>query len=71
MLRDALAPFHRSHVLRTLLGPTVRPPAAIQYRYHFRIDDTPDEYVAEARRHPLFELRRPMSSNAEEASAHH
>jgi len=57
MLRDALATFHRSHVLRTLLGPTVRPPAAILYRYHFRIDDTPDEYVAEARRHPLFELR--------------
>jgi deazaflavin-dependent oxidoreductase (nitroreductase family) len=58
MLRDALAPFHRSHVLRTLLGPTVRPPAAILYRYHLRIDDTPEEYVAEVRRHPLFELRR-------------
>jgi deazaflavin-dependent oxidoreductase (nitroreductase family) len=57
MLRDALAPFHRSHVLRTLLGPTVRPPAAILYRYHFRIDDTPEEYVADARRHPLFKLR--------------
>jgi len=57
MLRDALAPFHRSHLLRTLLGPTVRPPAAILYRYHFRIDDTPEEYVADARRHPLFELR--------------
>ena len=71
LLRDALAPFHRSHVLRTLLGPTVRPPAAILYHYRFRIDDTPEEYVAEARRHPLFELRRPLGSNAEEASARH
>lgn len=57
MLRDALAPFHRSRVLRVLLGPTVRPPAAILHRYRFRIDETDDEYVASARRHPLFELR--------------
>lgn len=71
MLRDALAAFHRSHLLRTLLGPRVRPPAAILYRYHFRIDDTPEEYVAEARRHPLFELRRPLGSNAEVASPRH
>jgi deazaflavin-dependent oxidoreductase (nitroreductase family) len=69
MLRDALAPFHRSDVLRTLLGPTVRPPAAILYRFHFRIDDTPEEYVAEAGRHPLFELRPQTGSNAEGASA--
>ncbi len=57
MLRGALAPFHRSRVLRAILGPTVRPPAAILYRYRFRVDDTLEEYVAEARRHPLFELR--------------
>ncbi len=56
MLRDALASFHRSRVLRVMLGPTVRPPAAILYRYRFRVDETEDEYVAEARRHPLFEL---------------
>ncbi len=71
MLRDALAPFHRSHVLRTLLGPTVRPPAAIQYLYHFRIDDTLEEYVADAHRHPLFELGRPLGSNAAETSVRH
>jgi len=57
MLRDAVAPFRRSRVLRSILGPTVRPPAAILQRYRFRIDDTLEEYVAEARRHPLFELR--------------
>jgi deazaflavin-dependent oxidoreductase (nitroreductase family) len=71
MLRDALAPFHRSRLPRTLLGPTVRPPAAILYRYHVRVDDTPEEYVAEARRHPLFELRRPLGWNAGEASTGH
>lgn len=57
MLRDALAPCRRIRFLRLLLGPTVRPPAAILHRYRFRIDETLDEYVAEARRHPLFELR--------------
>jgi len=41
------------------------------YRYRFRIDDTPEEYVAEARRHPLFELRRPPGSSAGETSDHH
>jgi hypothetical protein len=56
LLREALAAFHRSRLLRTLLGPTVRPPAAILYRYHLRIDDTPEEYLTEARRHPLFQL---------------
>lgn len=57
LLRDALASFHRSRLLRTILGPTVRPPAAVLYRFRFRIDETLEEYVAEARRHPLFELR--------------
>ena len=68
LLRDALAAFHRSRVLRTLLGPTVRPPAAILYRYHFRIDDTPEEYVAEARRHLLFELRAKEATAATAAA---
>jgi len=71
LLRDALAPFHRSRVLRALLGPTVGPPAAIQYLYHFRIDDTLEEYVADAHRHPLFELGRPLGSNAAETSVRH
>jgi deazaflavin-dependent oxidoreductase (nitroreductase family) len=57
LLHDALAPFHRSRLLRVLLGPTVRPPAAILHRHRFRVDETEAEYVAEARRHPLFELR--------------
>jgi deazaflavin-dependent oxidoreductase (nitroreductase family) len=57
MLHGALAQFHRSRVLRAILGPTVRPPAAILYRYRLRIDETLDEYLDETRRHPLFKLR--------------
>ena len=49
-------PFRRSRLVGALLGPTVRPPVAVLHRYRFRIDDAPEEYLAEARRHPLFEL---------------
>jgi deazaflavin-dependent oxidoreductase (nitroreductase family) len=57
ILRHALQPFRRSRLLRALLGPRWRPPVALLRRYRIRVDDTPEEYVAEARRHPLFELR--------------
>lgn len=57
ILRRALQPFRRSRLLRALLGPRWRPPVALLRRYRIRVDDTPEEYVAEARRHPLFELR--------------
>jgi hypothetical protein len=56
LMRTALAPFHRSRLVGAILGPTIRPPVAVLYRYRLRIDDTPEDYVAEARRHPLFEL---------------
>jgi deazaflavin-dependent oxidoreductase (nitroreductase family) len=61
---DAAAIFARvlgscrsSRLLRRLLGPYVRPPVALLRRYRIRVDDTPEAYRAEARRHPLFELR--------------
>jgi len=57
ILRCALQPYRRSRLLRALLGPRLRPPVALLRRYRIRVDDTPEEYVAEARRHPLFELR--------------
>jgi deazaflavin-dependent oxidoreductase (nitroreductase family) len=57
ILRRALQPFRRSRLLRALLGPRARPPIAVLWRYRIRIDDTLEEYVADARRHPLFELR--------------
>jgi len=57
ILQRALAPFHRSLFLRRLLGPRVRPPVGLLRRYRVRIDDTAQDYLDEAQRHPLFELR--------------
>ena len=58
ILQRALAPYHhQSRLLRRLLGPRVRPPVGILRLVRLRIDDTPQEYLAEAQRHPLFELR--------------
>src|SRR5579859_3242756 len=57
ILRRALEPYRRSRVLRALLGPRARPPVAVLRWCRIRVDDTPEEYLAEARRHPLFELR--------------
>lgn len=56
LLRDALSGYPRRRLLRVLLGPSIRPPAAVLYRYRLRVDDRLEDYVAEARRHPLFEL---------------
>jgi deazaflavin-dependent oxidoreductase (nitroreductase family) len=63
LMETALAPFHRSRLVGALLGPTLRPPVAILYRYRLRIDDTPDEYLAEAQRHPIFELHPKTAAN--------
>jgi deazaflavin-dependent oxidoreductase (nitroreductase family) len=57
VLRRVLEPYHRSRLLGALLGSQFRPPIGVLWRIHVRIDDTTEEYVAEARRHPLFELR--------------
>lgn len=57
ILRQALEGYHRSRLLRALFGPRFRPPIGVLWRLRVRVDDTPEEYVAEARRHPLFELR--------------
>jgi deazaflavin-dependent oxidoreductase (nitroreductase family) len=72
VLRRVLEPYHRSRLLGALLGRQFRPPIGVLWRIHLRIDDTVEEYVAEARRHPLFELRpltespdvAPIPSNA-------
>jgi hypothetical protein len=56
LLHDAFAGFSQRRLLRSLLGPSVRPPAAILYRYGLRIDDGLEDYVAHARRCPWFEL---------------
>jgi len=57
ILRRALEPYRQVNLLRRLLGSRVRPPVALLRRYRIRVDDTPEEYLTEAQRHPLFELR--------------
>ena len=57
VLRRALQGFRRSRILRALLGRHFRPPIGVLWRLRIRIDDTLEDYTAEARRHPLFELR--------------
>ena len=64
LMRTALAPLHRSRLVGAILGPTIRPPVAVLYRYRLHIDDTPEEYVAEARRHPLFALHSKAAVDA-------
>jgi deazaflavin-dependent oxidoreductase (nitroreductase family) len=56
IMHEALATYPRSRLLRAVVGPTTRPPVGILYTFGVRLDQTLDEYVAEARRHPLFEL---------------
>lgn len=57
ILRQALESFRQVRFLRRVLGPNVRPPVGLLRRYRIRVDDTEEDYLAEARRHPLFELR--------------
>lgn len=40
-----------------VVGPTTRPPIGILHAFRLRVDTTLAEYVAYARRHPVFELR--------------
>lgn len=58
ILRRALEPYRRSRLLHALLGSRWRPPVALLRHYRIRVDDTPEDYLAEAQRHPLFELRQ-------------
>src|SRR5438034_567291 len=62
IIRRALEPYRRSRLLRVLLGPRVRPPVAVLRWVRIRVDEKPEEYLAEARRHPLFELRSMVES---------
>ena len=61
LVRDALAPFRRSSLLRRVVGPTARPPAGVLCYFGVRIDDTLDDYLVAAGRQPLFELRAPVA----------
>ena len=56
VMREALAPYPRSRLLCAVVGPTIRPPIGVMHYFGVRVDRMLDEYVAEARRHPVFEL---------------
>jgi deazaflavin-dependent oxidoreductase (nitroreductase family) len=62
LLRDLLAPFPRSRLVRAVVGPADRPPVAVLRYFRLRIGDTLDQCIGTARRQPLFELRQPRSS---------
>ena len=68
IIRRALEPYRRSQLLRALLGPRVRPPVAVLRWVRIRVDESPEEYLAEARRHPRFELR-PVAESARFAAS--
>ncbi len=56
ILHDALVPYQSSRLLRAVVGPVTRPPIGILRYFGVRIDEAVEEYVADARRHPVFEL---------------
>lgn len=56
IMRDALVPYRRSQLLRTVVEPTTRPPVGVLQYFRVQVDETLEAYIAEARRHPLFEL---------------
>jgi deazaflavin-dependent oxidoreductase (nitroreductase family) len=56
ILRESLAPYARSRLLRAVVGPTIRPPIGVLHYFGVRVDEAVNEYVADARRYPVFEL---------------
>ena len=58
LLCELLAPFPSSRLIRIVAGPLDRPPVAVLHYFRLRVDDNLDDYIALARREPVFELRR-------------
>jgi deazaflavin-dependent oxidoreductase (nitroreductase family) len=56
IMREALSPYRSSRLLRAVVGPTTRPPIGVLHYFGVRVDESLDDYVTEARRHPVFEL---------------
>jgi hypothetical protein len=44
--------------VRAVVGSAVRPPVGVLRYLRLRVDDKLDDYIAVARRQPVFELRR-------------
>jgi deazaflavin-dependent oxidoreductase (nitroreductase family) len=55
VIHDLLAPFPRSRLIRSVVGPH-RPPVAVLHYFRVRVDDALADYIASARRQPVFEL---------------
>lgn len=62
LIREMLAPFPRSRLVAAVVGAVNRPPVPVLRYFQIRIDDSLPEYVANARRQPVFELRPSESS---------
>lgn len=58
VLRELLAPFPRSRLIRAVVGPVDRPPVAVLHYFRVRVDEALSDYVTVVRRQPVFELRR-------------
>lgn len=56
VLQHALRRYHYSRLLRAIVGPRFRPPIGVMTTIRMRVDDTLEEYAADATRHPLFRL---------------
>lgn len=59
MIHDLLARFPQSRLVRKVVGPLDRPPVGVLYAFRLRVDGALLDYVASARRQPVFELRLP------------
>lgn len=57
ILKRALETKRRSRLLRLLLGPRFRPPVGVFLSLGLRVDDGIEDYIADTRPHPVFELR--------------
>ncbi len=56
ILREALAPYPPSRLVRAVVGRDARPPVAVLRFFRIRVDQNLSEYVAGASRRPVFEL---------------
>ncbi len=66
VLQRELQRFRRSRVLGALVGPHFRPPLGVLWTLRVRIDDELEDYIADARRNPLFELQPEDGADAGE-----
>jgi deazaflavin-dependent oxidoreductase (nitroreductase family) len=57
VLRDLLAPFPASRLVRRATGALDRPPIGVLHCFRIRVDEALPDYIDSARRQPVFDLR--------------